>query len=75
MNLNLKQINESEGWLAASFQAAVSDTLLIKTREAMKQTGLKELVIGGVASQCIRNALITALRVTRFIFLRQSLHR
>ena len=45
---NLKQINESQkADLAASFQAAVSDTLLIKTREAMKQTGLKELVIGG----------------------------
>ena len=44
---NLKQINESQkADLAASFQAAVSDTLLIKTREAMKQTGLKELVIG-----------------------------
>ena len=45
---NLKQINESQkADLAASFQAAVSDALLIKTREAMKQTGLKELVIGG----------------------------
>ena len=68
---NLKQINESQkADLAASFQAAVSDTLLIKTREAMKQTGLKELVIGGgvASNKCIRNALITGLEGNKIYF-------
>ena len=68
---NLKQINESQkADLAASFQAAVSDTLLIKTREAMKQTGLKELVIGGgvASNKCIRKALITGLEGNKIYF-------
>ena len=68
---NLKQINESQkADLAASFQAAVSDTLLIKTREAMKQTGLTELVIGGgvASNKFIRNALITGLEGNKIYF-------
>ena len=68
---NLKQINESQkADLAASFQAAVSDTLLIKTREAMKQTGLTELVIGGgvASNKYIRNALINGLEGNKIYF-------
>lgn len=33
--------------LASSFQAAVFDTLIIKTEKAIKQTGIKNLLVGG----------------------------
>ena len=36
--------------VAAGFQAAVVDTLLIKTRRALQQTGLKRLVVAGGVS-------------------------
>ena len=36
--------------IAAGFQAAVVDTLLIKTRRALRQTGLKRLIVAGGVS-------------------------
>ena len=48
--------------VAASFQAAVVDTLLIKVRRAAKQTGAKTLVIGGgVAANTALRKGMTAL--------------
>ena len=45
--------------IAAGFEAAVADTLVIKTRRALRQTGLKRLVVaGGVsANQRLRTSL------------------
>lgn len=45
--------------IAAAFEEAVVDTLVIKCRRAIQQTGLKQLVIaGGVsANQCLREKL------------------
>ncbi len=54
--------------LAASFQAAAVDTLILKTRQALNQTGAKRLVIaGGVAA----NALLRerALELPAEVFL------
>lgn len=49
--------------IAYAFQDAVVDTLIIKCRRAIKQTGLKTLVIaGGVsANQCLREKLKKAM--------------
>ncbi|MDT8407396.1 MAG: tRNA (adenosine(37)-N6)-threonylcarbamoyltransferase complex transferase subunit TsaD [Methylococcales bacterium] len=46
-------------FIARSFQEAVADTLALKCRRALKQTGLKTLVVaGGVsANRCIRDKL------------------
>ena len=60
----IKTIDESiKADLAASFQAAVADTLVMKTKSAMEKTGLKELVIGGgvASNKYIRDKLITGL--------------
>src|SRR6516162_7600507 len=45
--------------LAASFQQAVVDVLVAKSREALRQTGLKRLAVGGgvAANQALRKAL------------------
>jgi N6-L-threonylcarbamoyladenine synthase len=45
--------------LAASFQQAVVDVLVEKSRQALKQTGLKRLAVGGgvAANRCLRSAL------------------
>ncbi len=45
--------------LAASFQQAVVDVLVGKTRQALGQTGLKRLAVGGgvAANRCLRQAL------------------
>ena len=45
--------------IAAGFQSAVIETLIIKTKRALKQTGLKRLIVaGGVsANQCMRDRL------------------
>lgn len=50
--------------VAAGFQAAVVDTLVIKTRRALRQTGLKRLVVaGGVsANRLMRQRLETMAR-------------
>ena len=50
-NASQKGEQVDEPSLCASFQAAVSDTLVPRTMEALKQTGYKKLVIaGGVAA-------------------------
>ena len=56
--------------LAASFQAAVADTLLIKTKEAMEATNLEELVIGGgvASNKYIRSKLIEGLEDKKIFF-------
>lgn len=45
--------------LAASFQKAVVDVLVAKSRQALQQTGLKRLAVGGgvAANKCLRVAL------------------
>jgi N6-L-threonylcarbamoyladenine synthase len=45
--------------LAASFQQAVVDVLVAKSRQALRRTGLKRLAVGGgvVANKCLRAAL------------------
>lgn len=47
--------------LAASFQEAVLDVLISKTRQAVRQTGLKRLGVGGgvAANAALRNRLAT----------------
>lgn len=56
---NAAQDAQSKADIAYAFQAAVIDTLAIKCRRALKQTGLKRLVIaGGVsANQRLRSEL------------------
>ena len=50
--------------LASSFQEAVFDTLLIKLEKAMKQTGIKIIVVGGgvIANQYLRKKLRTLIK-------------
>src|SRR5262249_1723336 len=45
--------------LAASFQQAVVDVLVAKSRQALRRTGLKRLAVGGgvAANRCLRAAL------------------
>ena len=45
--------------LAASFQAAVVDVLVLKCKQALRQTGLTRLAVGGgvTANQALRSAL------------------
>jgi N6-L-threonylcarbamoyladenine synthase len=45
--------------LAASFQQAVVDVLVVKSRQALHRTGLKRLAVGGgvAANRCFRTAL------------------
>ncbi len=67
----IKTIDESiKADLAASFQAAVADTLVMKTKSAMEKTGLKELVIGGgvASNKYIRDKLITSLEISNIFF-------
>jgi N6-L-threonylcarbamoyladenine synthase len=57
--LNSAQTMQVKADIAAAFQKAVIDTLIIKCRRALQQTGLKRLVIaGGVsANQLLRQQL------------------
>ena len=67
----IKEIDDSKkADLAASFQAAVADTLLIKTKEAMQATNLEELVIGGgvASNKYIRSKLIEGLEDKKIFF-------
>jgi N6-L-threonylcarbamoyladenine synthase len=45
--------------LAASFQKAVVDALVAKSRQALRRTGLSRLAVGGgvAANRCLRTAL------------------
>lgn len=56
---NSKKDNMSRSVIARAFQAAVVDTLLIKCRRALKQTGSRRLVVaGGVgANRALRRSL------------------
>ena len=67
----IKEIDDfKKADLAASFQAAVADTLLIKTKGAMKATNLEELVIGGgvASNKYIRRKLIEGLQDKKIFF-------
>jgi len=67
----IKEISPSQkADIAASFQAAVADTLLFKTRSALQETGLKELVIGGgvASNKYIREILVTGLSDKNIFF-------
>ena len=67
----IKEIDDfKKADLAASFQAAVADTLLIKTKGAMKATNLEELVIGGgvASNKYIRSKLIEGLQDKKIFF-------
>lgn len=56
----VNKTDQSRADIARAFQDAVIDTLIIKCRRALKQTGLKSLVIaGGVgANQSLRTGLL-----------------
>ena len=56
--------------LAASFQEAVADTLFLKSRLAIAQNGLDQLVIGGgvASNKYIRKRLIKGLKGNRIFF-------
>ena len=56
--------------IAASFQAAVADTLLIKSRKALEETKQTELVIGGgvASNKYIRNKLVEGLKGNKIYF-------
>lgn len=54
-----EEINKNLKELASSFQEAVFDSLLIKLEKAIKQTGIKNVVVGGgvISNQYLRNKL------------------
>ena len=56
--------------IAASFQDAVADTLLIKSRKALEETEQNELVIGGgvASNKYIRNKLVEGLKGNKIYF-------
>ena len=56
--------------LAASFQEAVADTLFLKSRLAIAQNGLDQLVIGGgvASNKYIRKRFIEGLKGNRIFF-------
>jgi len=56
--------------IAASFQEAVAETLLIKSKKALEQTNQNELVIGGgvASNKYIRNKLIEGLKGSQIYF-------
>ena len=66
-----KVIDESvKANIAASFQEAVADTLLIKSKKALEQTSQNELVIGGgvASNKYIRNKLVEGLKDNKIYF-------
>jgi len=56
--------------IAASFQDAVADTLLIKSKKALKETKQNELVIGGgvASNKYIRKKLVEGLKDNKIYF-------
>ena len=56
--------------IAASFQDAVADTLLIKSKKALEETKQNELVIGGgvASNQYIRKKLVEGLEGNKIYF-------
>ena len=66
-----KVVDESiKANIAASFQEAVADTLLIKSKKALEQTSQNELVIGGgvASNKYIRNKLVEGLKGNKVYF-------
>ena len=66
-----KHINKGvKANIAASFQDAVADTLLIKSRKALEETNQNELVIGGgvASNKYIRNKLVKGLKDSTIYF-------
>ena len=65
-NIN-KEVKEN---IAASFQDAVADTLLIKSKKALEETNQNELVIGGgvASNKYIRNKLVEGLKDSTIYF-------
>lgn len=55
--------------VAASFQAAAVDILIIKTRQALAQTGMKQLVVAGgvAANKLLRDRLAADLNCELFL--------
>ena len=67
----IKKVSESQkADIAASFQAAVAETLLSKCQKALIVTGIDELVIGGgvASNEYIREKLVTGLSDKRIYF-------
>ncbi len=67
----IDQISESQkADIAASFQKAVAETLLSKTKNALEKTGLTELVIGGgvASNKYLREKLVTGLNDKNIFF-------
>ena len=62
--------NRIKANIAASFQDAVADTLLIKSKKALEKTKQNELVIGGgvASNKYIRNKLIKGLKDSKIYF-------
>ena len=56
--------------IAASFQEAVAETLLIKSKKALEQTNQNELVIGGgvASNKYIRKKLVEGLKDNKIYF-------
>ena len=70
----LKEIDdlnqETKANIAASFQEAVAEILLIKSKKALEKTNQNELVIGGgvASNKYIRNRLIEGLNGSKIYF-------
>ena len=61
-DLTAEQVEQTKANIAYAFQEAVVDTLIIKCKRALKQTGLKRLVIaGGVSANTMLRAEMKAL--------------
>ena len=61
-DLTEEQVEQTKANIAYAFQEAVVDTLIIKCKRALKQTGMKRLVIaGGVSANTMLRAEMKAL--------------
>ncbi|WP_334048488.1 tRNA (adenosine(37)-N6)-threonylcarbamoyltransferase complex transferase subunit TsaD [Alteromonas gracilis] len=61
-DLTAEQVEQTKENIAYAFQEAVVDTLIIKCKRALKQTGMKRLVIaGGVSANTMLRAEMKAL--------------
>ena len=61
-DLTAQQVEQTKANIAYAFQEAVVDTLIIKCKRALKQTGMKRLVIaGGVSANTMLRAEMKAL--------------
>lgn len=61
-DLTAEQVKQTKANIAYAFQEAVVDTLIIKCKRALKQTGMKRLVIaGGVSANTMLRAEMKAV--------------